>query len=1735
MARNISSLSGTQPLHRETFSHARLRIEELEPRIVQDAALHGRMIPDGLVDHSIVREWNAEHVALNTAAVTVQAIQSDVARFTTEQISLGNDRTELQQQASQLQKELQVLTTQLENQQKELADLEKQRDLSLAPAAPRTLALQGEQEAQGAQTKPILQNGFLLRATVKPDALRFGFIIAQYDSSTGEMIDSTFTLAMLNGGGILFCVYGDAKASLSQTQGGVTAEGVLRAGVSQVVEASFDPKTQMISLSVDGKAVALNDDYKGKVSAFQGGHTPVHVGHLLKEGGRRVGVFPGTITDATMSEQHAPVAPATPTISLEQEQYRVNGAVETPAALVTPLLQDGFVLRARVTPAAYRSGIIAAQYDNSTEVVDFTMALSMTKNGGVEFYVYQDTQKKVIQGGVTADRTLIIGKSQEVEASFDPKTQEMKVRVDGKELPLEIYASGKVTSFKGGTTPMQVGSVRAEGGGRKGVFDGQIDKVFLSSLHPPKAPAVSPETITAKQREIATLKTAIGVKTAELRTTENGIAQTSVGLTAAAQKVKDAEATLSAAKRITHDEQIKMEALDGALSLFLQSYQEVLATHSLTLPPSSASADFGRAGRAGSPDRETAPLPASAPTREGYVIARTEVTVTQSGDSLELRTKFFDGTQSFRLGSTVITPQKGDAVLTIPLFAVPEEMRGNLDAIQNVIDRQMVWNKVVASATNSRDVFKPSSLGNWTVDIGPPGDSTTRLSSQNLTPDIAGIAGLAMNPSESQRASGSWLTGIAPDGTTGKELTSAAPRIVSRPVGDDYNIQLENMPAGYTLQIERGKPWEYHQTIYKQTITPGSFSRTVENQGRFLHWTILGPSGEFIDDRVFDPSSPVAWPLPMITLPVTRDLPLMVGVNDTNAPLAIGGAGTDALPAGGLLVRPTAGKDVHLSFAPNGAGKVMLDGQLKDLDRRAGDGITVTISVRSATGTMREFWKQQVPNGETFSLGNLPRDRTCYTLAAGESVVVTVSTGADDRCDAVQADIDVAFLPASASVQTPAYPMGGIAPGLKTTLGNAIINLIGLFSAQADQLNMNSTSDAIARGMMGAAYDGLSDTGKRDMRNGIDQAKSAVWDMMIGVVQQEFDWVLLKMNGVAMPPSDARYNDGHQGIYLAQIPGIPSRQTIRNILWEKHEDVYSNVYTRISGDSASAATAATLKTQQSTLTEAALFEALRSASLITANNTAPAQRSLDQQLALDKIYTAFNGAPNRAGWTVAEVKSFEGKVAERDSRTAAVVTDGVIAGPGVVVVNEPIGPLATQSIHWEKTVGIGSAYTYSFTLAQPTVMAGQFSVGAMDEGSLILQHGGDVVAQTMAGEIDATHSGSLTQTLLPGTYTLTFVGNQNLQNQPIKALFEADLSTVNAQWITNSDALVQTKLLNELQRTLAALMKNTATGNFSALEYGKIGMITSLAAVQNSSPVYRALHAASEVDALRILSNAGILEYLPGDGSKPGKLAIIIDGHSQTLDETNDHVGMNALTEKFKFDGYEVLHFSVGSALNPITMDPEAIEQATMRMIQARLKGTGPFSGMPPVQHLSGAGYSWGGGTMARIVDTLRPAGKTTPYTIDLALVDAVQLGYGGAVMPVTTRPKANRVFNRYQEGGHSTFSQLFSGAYDALHKNIITILPEGIRFTVPYTEIFPYLKQTVYAKGEPANGGKLIGMKEGIDNENRVSQSIDPKTGDRIDADHINIDDSLTIDPLADQNSGITVIDAAFSFLAKK
>lgn len=331
---------------------------------------------------------------------------------------------------------------------------------------------------------------------------------------------------------------------------------------------------------------------------------------------------------------------------------------------------------------------------------------------------------------------------------------------------------------------------------------------------------------------------------------------------------------------------------------------------------------------------------------------------------------------------------------------------------------------------------------------------------------------------------------------------------------------------------------------------------------------------------------------------------------------------------------------------------------------------------------------------------------------------------------------------------------------------------------------------------------------------------------------------------------------------------------------------------------------------------------------------------------------------------------------------------------------------------------------------------------------------------------------------------------------------------------------------------IRSMMQN---GTFETPTIQKFAELLSTAIIRRMTPIYQAIDAVSDAEAFEILRENGMVEYHAGSVENSGKLILIINGHSQELTEGGQHVGMNALAEKFH--DHEVLHFTVGSALNPVTLNPDAVYQATMRILQSRIARTGVFASAPPITHLGGAGYSWGAGTLAALVNSIRPTADygSAPFPIDIAMVDAVELGYSGLTMPVQLRPNADHVFNRYQENGNATFAALWDEAAKRMQLGDSALTPSYIDGPVQLALLLNYLKQAIIDRGEPANGTGLVGFQPGIDDERRVEWSINPETGEIVPVDHINIDDQWTLEPTEDPRSQVTLIDAAYDFLTDK
>lgn len=263
----------------------------------------------------------------------------------------------------------------------------------------------------------------------------------------------------------------------------------------------------------------------------------------------------------------------------------------------------------------------------------------------------------------------------------------------------------------------------------------------------------------------------------------------------------------------------------------------------------------------------------------------------------------------------------------------------------------------------------------------------------------------------------------------------------------------------------------------------------------------------------------------------------------------------------------------------------------------------------------------------------------------------------------------------------------------------------------------------------------------------------------------------------------------------------------------------------------------------------------------------------------------------------------------------------------------------------------------------------------------------------------------------------------------------------------------------------------------TATEIAALAKIITLR-MKNLTPFLRAEQATSYADKHKILMDAGVMEYHPGTGAHPGKLIVLINGHLQETNDDENEVGMEYLQGEFK--DYEVIQFRVGLFLEPHYRNPGLIYEITEEFLFERLRKQGIFSEAPAVKAIGKAGYSWGGGTAAKLTDKLAVSEfKDIPVT--LALIDAVQIGYEGFAQPVISRPAADIVYNYYQTNSDFTIEELLMDYFQVRTGN---------------SSLTPSLVAKLYnvkEEGQPAHGQALVGAhNEKIDDATHMS--IDDK-----------------------------------------
>ncbi len=304
--------------------------------------------------------------------------------------------------------------------------------------------------------------------------------------------------------------------------------------------------------------------------------------------------------------------------------------------------------------------------------------------------------------------------------------------------------------------------------------------------------------------------------------------------------------------------------------------------------------------------------------------------------------------------------------------------------------------------------------------------------------------------------------------------------------------------------------------------------------------------------------------------------------------------------------------------------------------------------------------------------------------------------------------------------------------------------------------------------------------------------------------------------------------------------------------------------------------------------------------------------------------------------------------------------------------------------------------------------------------------------------------------------------------------------------------------------------------------------------LQSISPVVRALNAKTPQATYDILSTAHLIEYSPGNGSHPGKLVVINSGHLQPIGDPNpSEDGAQKSFNSFCQDGYEVLHFRVGLAYDPLMMNTSDFLTLAKNVLDARLKKTGPFSGKANVSEIEMMGYSWGGGQADVLIQNLRSQNETKTLPIHLALIDAVADGYSAFLNgpAVSERPHVTSVFNRYElQGNLNVASFVLTAAAEMAAAKASQTLGIPSISDIAWNAFFEQLLSP-FSRGNPAHGMSFDVVLPG-DDPARVFTSIDPTTSNSVDVNHITIDDQWTNDPI---HPGLSVTAAAIAFLKSK
>jgi hypothetical protein len=163
-----------------------------------------------------------------------------------------------------------------------------------------------------------------------------------------------------------------------------------------------------------------------------------------------------------------------------------------------------------------------------------------------------------------------------------------------------------------------------------------------------------------------------------------------------------------------------------------------------------------------------------------------------------------------------------------------------------------------------------------------------------------------------------------------------------------------------------------------------------------------------------------------------------------------------------------------------------------------------------------------------------------------------------------------------------------------------------------------------------------------------------------------------------------------------------------------------------------------------------------------------------------------------------------------------------------------------------------------------------------------------------------------------------------------------------------------------------------------------------------------------------------IFKYFLSDkkGEKP--LIVLFMGNAQTHLWSDSDAGMIKLYEKLKKDNEaDVLLFRVGNAIddvkhklflsNDCSLSTDIVYQHSVNVLEDAISGKGIFAGHSKPSKVSFVGYSWGGGTVDKLLkEDWKRIGQNIPVAATVQ-IDAVNLGLYNLSTPVLNRPFHSR------------------------------------------------------------------------------------------------------------------------------